>query len=227
MTFASSRRVLAAAVAALLLGALGAAAGASSIVENWRTQHVGATDVPAGWSELPFLERAFVTIGTLEVVEDAGRRALKLKTETDQHTIIRKKVHVDLHATPVLEWRWKVVTFPRGASLRERSRSDSPAVVVLAWAKPARVLAYAWDSSPVDSRFQNPKQSQVHYIVVRSGEERRGQWLTERRDVAADYRSVFGESPTGGPDEIELSVDSNDTKSVAETLIGEITFVAR
>jgi DUF3047 family protein len=217
---------LAGAVAVLALGVLGA--GRSVVVESWQTQRPGTTGVPAGWAELPLLQRALVTLGTLEIVKDEGRPVLWLKTETNQHTIIRKKVHVDLAATPVLEWQWKVVRFPTGADLRQRSRSDSPAVLALAWASPGRIVSYAWDvSAPVDSRFVNPKQSRVHYIVVRSGVARRGTWLTERRDVAADYRSIFGEAPTAGPEEIELSIDSNDTRSVAETLIGEIRFIAR
>lgn len=217
---------LVSAVAVLALGALGA--GRIATVESWQTHRPGATGVPAGWSELPLLQRALVKLGTLEIVKDDGRPVLRLKTDTDQHTIIRKKVHVDLAATPVLEWQWKVVTFPAGADLRQRSRSDSPAVLALAWASPARIVSYAWDvSAPIDSRFDNPKQSRVHYIVVRSGEAGRGTWQRERRDVAADYRSVFGEAPTAGPEEMELSIDSNDTRSVAETLIGEIRFVAR
>ena len=197
-------------------------------VEDWRAQPVGTMDVPVGWSELPLLQRALLRRGTLEIVEDEGQRALRLKTQTDQHTIIRKQIRVDLNATPVLEWRWKVFVFPTGADLRDRSRSDSPAVIALSWTAPPRNVSYAWDvSAPAESRFLNPKQSRVHYIVVRSGDRPRAQWLTERRDVVRDYGSVFGESPSGGPAEIELSVDSNDTRSVAETLIGQITFVAR
>ena len=157
-----------------------------------------------------------------------ARRALRLKTDTDQHSIIRKPIRVDLHATPILRWQWKVLTFPTGANLQERSRSDSPAVLSVTWSSPPRVLAYAWDvTAAVGSRFHNPKQSRVNYIVVRSGTALRGQWVGERRDVAEDYRTVFGEEATSGPDEIELSVDSNDTRSIAETLIGPIRFTAR
>jgi hypothetical protein len=75
---------------------------------------------------------------------------------------------------------------------------------------------------PAGRRFQNPKQSRVNYIVVRAGSAPRATWVTERRNVVEDYRTVFGEAPAHGPDEVEISVDSNDTRSAAETLIGPI-----
>jgi hypothetical protein len=38
---------------------------------------------------------------------------------------------------------------------------------------------------------------------------------------------VFGEAAASNPEEIEISVDSNDTRSHAETLFGEIRATAR
>jgi hypothetical protein len=32
-------------------------------------------------------------------------------------------------------------------------------------------------------------------VVIRSGSEDLGKWLTERRNVAEDYTKIFGESP--------------------------------
>ena len=208
----------------MVVCALGAAVAADThVLEDWRLQAPGTTGVPAGWTELPLLQRVLVKPGALEIVEDGDQRALRVKTERDQHTIIRKRIHVDLQATPILTWQWKVLTFPTNASLRERARSDSPAVLAVAWSSPQRLIAYAWDvPGPVGSRVENPKQARVNYIVVRAGTEPRGAWVTERRNLSDDYRRVFGEAPARGPDEIELSVDSNDTRSISETLIGRI-----
>ena len=50
-----------------------------------------------------------------------------------------------------------------------------------------------------------------------------GRWLEERRDVRADYRAIFGEEPPD-PGAVTLSIDSNDTHSRAESLIGPIRF---
>ena len=68
--------------------------------------------------------------------------------------------------------------------------------------------------------------STVTFIVLRSGAEGLGRWSTERRDVAGDYRSVYGETPDD-PKVIAISVDTNDTHSTAAGLIGPIAFVSR
>jgi hypothetical protein len=214
--------------AVLVIGAL-TTIGASaqfSIVEDWHAQPVGTSGIPLEWYQLPLTQRVIVRLGALEIVLDEGQRALRLTTDATQHTILRKKITADLTATPMLQWRWKVVTFPTGADLRDRSRSDSSAVLAVTWRRPPRVLAYAWDvSAPAGSRFVNPKQSRVHYIIVRSGTADRGKWMTERRDVVADYTTLFGNAPTTTPEEVEISVDSNDTRSRSETLLGDIRFV--
>jgi len=218
----------AAIVAAAMLNGLGGNASVQVPLEDWHAQPIGASGVPQGWFELPFPQRAVLRRGTLEIVDDEGQRALRLKTDQTQHTIIRKKIVVDLNATPFIEWRWKVIALPEGADLRVRSRSDSPAVLALAWRSPPRNVSYAWDvTAPIGSRFNNPKQARVHYIIVRSGDVDRGKWLTEQRDIVADYHSIVGEPPPTGPEEMEISVDSNDTRSYSETLIGEIRAVAR
>ena len=61
--------------------------------------------------------------------------------------------------------------------------------------------------------------------MLRSGPGELGQWLTERRNVVEDYRRVFGEDPED-PRALALSIDTNDTHSEAEALIGRITFTA-
>ena len=59
--------------------------------------------------------------------------------------------------------------------------------------------------------------SAVTYVVVRSGQADAGRWLTETRNVYDDYKQIYGEEP---PEEIRLlslAVDSNDTRSTAES----------
>jgi hypothetical protein len=48
-------------------------------------------------------------------------------------------------------------------------------------------------------------------------------WLTERRNVYEDYRTVFGEDPVN-PQAVIVSIDTNDTHSGAEAFIGRIIF---
>ena len=47
------------------------------------------------------------------------------------------------------------------------------------------------------------------------------------RDVLSDYRMIYGIEPSDPPDQIAISVDSNQTRSKAESFIGTIRFRAR
>src|SRR5262247_1072157 len=85
------------------IGLASVAFGAGS-VEDWTTQRPGSRGIPVGW-------RAYETPGgrpayDFAVKEDDGHRALQVSSR-DDHSTIAKEIHVDLGATPILEWSWK------------------------------------------------------------------------------------------------------------------------
>jgi Protein of unknown function (DUF3047) len=70
---------------------------------------------------------------------------------------------------------------------------------------------------------KSQKTGMVTFVVMRSGSGDLGKWLTEHRNVADDYAKIFGELPDA-PTAITISIDSNDTHSMAESFIGPIVF---
>lgn len=218
---------LAVPVPALLL--IGIAFAASVPIEDWTAQPLGARGIPAGWT-------AYVTPGgrpayDFSVGEDEGWRAIRLRSH-DDHSTIAKELQVDLAATPVLEWSWKIVELPAGADVRRRATSDLTGYVLLVWPRfpemlRARVIAYAWGASePAGSVLRSQKVGTVTFVILHSGAEGLGRWVTERRNVVEDYRKIYGERPEN-PKVLALSIDTNDTHSRAEALIGSIAFRAR
>ena len=207
----------------------GDAAGAPaqvSPVETWTAQALNSHGIPRGWRpyETPGGHAAY----DFTVIEDAGRRALHLRSHED-HSTIARRVSVDLAATPILEWSWKLVQLPERADLRRWETSDAAPHVFVVWRRRpelirSRLIGYVWDPAlPVGTVQKSQKTGTVTFIVVRSTTERLGQWLTERRNVAADFRSVYGEDAEN-PSAIALSIDTNDTRSKSEGSIGEIVF---
>jgi hypothetical protein len=91
----------------------------------------------------------------------------------------------------------------------------------------SRLIGYVWEpKAPADAIFTSKKTGTVTYVVLRSAREGVGAWVEERRDVAADYRKVYGaEAPS--PPALALSIDTNDTRSRAESLFGAIAFQSR
>src|SRR6266542_371504 len=90
------------------------AAERSVVVEDWHAALVGSSGVPAGWSryETPGGHPAY----DFTIVMDGGRSVLRLKSASE-HSTIAKEITVDLSATPLLRWDWKVLRFPPGADL--------------------------------------------------------------------------------------------------------------
>lgn len=198
-------------------------------VEDWGVAPVGSKGVPPGWQkyETPGGHPAY----DLTVVEDAGRRSLHMKS-AGEHSTIAKEVRADLVATPILAWQWRVISLPQGADLRNRGTSDATGHIFVVWPRfPAfarsRLIGYVWDPAlPVGTVIPSRKTGAVTFIVVRRGEPGLGQWLDERRNVADDYRNLFGEAPPPLP-VLALSIDTNDTRAPAEALFGRIELRSR
>lgn len=218
------RRIYAMAVVAL--GLSSAAAAEVVLVEDWSRHAVGTKGPPAGWTR-------YETIGgrpvyDFTVVEDENRRALLLRS-SNEHSTIAREIRVDLRATPILEWTWKATRLPAGADIRAKETSDLTGHIYVIWPRfPAmlrsRLIGYVWDTTaPAQTIEKSRKAGAVHFVILRSGPQELGQWLTERRNVYEDYRKIFGEDPAN-PRAVALSIDTNDTRSVAEALIGRIVF---
>jgi hypothetical protein len=226
-----SRRQVLAAAAGCLVAAHGPARAAADrhVVEDWKAPSLGQQGIPPGW-------RAYETPGghpryDFSVVEDGGRRALRMRSESE-HSTIARELTVDLASTPILTWSWKIVSFPTGADLRERATSDATGHLFVIWPRfpemlRSRLIGYVWEPrAPADAVFASKKTGTVMYVVVRSGTAGTGAWVDERRDVAADYRRIYGGTPPNPP-ALALSIDTNDTRSHAESLVGALAFQAR
>jgi hypothetical protein len=195
-------------------------------VENWVRHELGARGIPAGW-------RAYETIGgrpvyDFTVVEDEGHRGLQLRSRGD-HSTIARRLRISLKATPLLEWSWKMVQFPAGADLRRKETSDLSGHLFVVWPRqPAmlrsRLIGYVWDEKiATDTVEPSRKTGTVTFVVVRSGTAEASSWVTERRNVAEDYRRIYGEDPEDAG-AVALSIDTNDTRSTAEAVFGAIAF---
>jgi hypothetical protein len=179
---------------------------------------------PPLWELKEFSGRAEV-----EVVRDGDRLALRLVSERASFALYRD-VSIDVREFPLLSWSWKAVRLPEGGDVRERARDDQAAqvyVIFPRWPHPrvhSDVLGYIWDSqAPAGLRLTSTQSTNVKLVVVRSGAGELGQWVSEERDVLADYRELFGKDPPR-VGKIAVMSDSNDTRSQAEALLGEIAW---
>jgi Protein of unknown function (DUF3047) len=180
--------------------------------------------VPSGWTAKEFVGHASV-----ELVRDEARLALRLRSDQSSFALYRDVV-VDLAEFPFLSWSWKVVHLPAAGDVRERATDDQAAqvyVIFPRWPAPLRnsdVIGYVWDSrAPVGTQLTSTKASNVKIIVVASGPGQSEAWRVEQRDVARDYAMLFGRQPPR-VGQVAVMIDTNDTRGVAEALIGDLIF---
>ena len=196
------------------------------VVEDWRSYPLGTRGIPGDWKGQTWGRPAY----DLEIVADDGQPVLRLKSKGDNSTISRDlRVSVNLDQTPILEWSWKVVTLPAGGNACQKSTDDQAAQVYVAWLRSpesvrSRIIGYVWDSTaPVGTICKSQKTTTVTYVVLRSGSRELGKWITERRNVVEDFRKIYGEAPDN-PTVLSLSIDSDDTRSSADSFIGPTVF---
>ena len=195
------------------------------VIEDWSKQPEGKTGIPEGWKGQNWGSPKYDF--RIETVD--GRKVLHLESDGDSSAIV-KEVKVNVATWPIIEWTWRAVKLPAGGDARKSATDDEAAQLYVVFprfpsAVRSRVIAYIWDSTaPVGSVFKSEKTGTVTYVVVRSGPAELGKWLTERRNVLEDYKKIYGENPSEDVGVISVLIDSNDTRSSAESFVGEILF---
>jgi hypothetical protein len=165
-------------------------------------------------------------------------------------TGLYRRVRVDPFHQPLLEWSWRVERLVPGADLRNGSREDSAARLVVSFhgdperldfqqrvllrlaqafagePLPYAMLIYVWSNQiPVETALPSPQIERIRMIVVESGGARLGQWLAYRRNILEDYRRAFGEDP-GDIVAVGVMTDADNTRQSARALYGDITLRA-
>jgi hypothetical protein len=206
-------------------GPLSAADPATVLVEDWSKQPEGKTGIPDGWKGQSWGSPKY----EFRIVTQGGRKVLHLKSANDSSTV-SKEIKVDVKSQPILQWSWQVVTLPKGGDARKSATDDQAAQLYVTFPRfpsqvRSRIISYLWDTTaPVGAVVKSEKTGLVTYVVVRSGSTDLGKWLTESRNVLEDYKKIYGEAPGEEVGAISISIDSNDTRSAAESYFGEILF---
>jgi hypothetical protein len=214
------------------------------VVEVARFSRVPPGTSPAPWEQ--WLIRRGNHPTDYRVVEVDGTNVLEADAQEGGSGFSRK-IRVDPSRHPVLEWRWRANAEP-GTRL-EMTSGTSPlarlslafhgdankldfddraklrlAMVLTANGLPYASLVYVWMLDvPAETVIRSPYTDRVRYLVVESGAQRVGEWVSVRRNVVEDYRRAFGEEPD---DIVAVGVmtDPGDDFSRRRSFYGDITF---
>lgn len=180
----------------------------------------------SGWQEQRFAGETEYRL--LDEGNRTALRALSDGTASGRY----KPVRIDLRQTPLLHWQWRVDNLLEGVAEQSKSGDDYPARVyvvfsggLLFWR--TRAINYVWSSNqPVGTTWPNAFTANARMVAVESGAERLGQWVTERRNVAEDYRRLFGGEP-GTVDAVAIMTDTDNSGQRATAWYGDIWFSAQ
>ena len=160
-----------------------------------------------------------------------GRRGGAARFSSEAATSTRRsprRSRSTSRATPILEWTWKVVQLPQAPTSASRRRPISPLHIYVIWprfpghdARPPDRIRVGHARRPLRPSRRSRKTGTVHFFVLRSGPVQLNQWLTERRNVLRRLPEGLRGGPRRPP-AIALSIDTNDTRSTAEALIGHL-----
>jgi Protein of unknown function (DUF3047). len=145
-----------------------------------------------------------------------------------------RPVEVDLAMTPVLCWRWRIDAPLKNADITRKTGDDSAARIHLSFAarrglRPGEdsAVMYIWDNRHAGGTWQASVHSaRTRILVLRTGAAEAGCWLDERRDIAADYRHVFGQAP-GCLIGLGMASDTDNTGEEARAGFADFRFVGK
>jgi len=201
---------------------------------------------PANWNLLRLSTRKPLTAYRLAV--DDGVIVLHASANASVAGLVHA-TGVDVSATPLVKWRWKVSAAIDGANNRIGAKEDAPARLVFAFDGnrdklsladqalsfvarrvaqrdlPYATLMYIFsDCAPVGTIIANPYTRRVQMIVVAGSRDGIGEWQVHSRNLRDDYRRAFGEDP-GKLTDIGVMTDTDNTGGSVEAWYGDIQFV--
>lgn len=136
------------------------------------------------------------------------------------------EVDYNLQDYPILSWRWKVERIIAAGDATRKSGDDYAArvyVVFPHWffAK-TRIINYIWANKlPQGQVLPSLYMNNARMVALESGPGKVGRWVSERVDVYADYKRIFGEEPPA-VGAIAIMTDTDNTGETAVAYYDDI-----
>jgi hypothetical protein len=147
------------------------------------------------------------------IVKEAGSSVLQARAASSA-TGLGVKTDIPIAANTKFSWRWKIDKTPPGGSEDKKKTFDHTTRLFVAFKTmigPPRTVNYVWANKiPAGKTFEHPSSGRAKFIVLESGDAKAGQWLSESRDIYADWKALFGDNPPNIVS-IGLMTDSDGT----------------
>ncbi|GHA28885.1 DUF3047 domain-containing protein [Oceanisphaera arctica] len=136
---------------------------------------------------------------------------------------------IDLDATPWLSWRWRVERFPAVTDERVKAGDDFAVRVYVVvrdgWTRlSSKAISYVWaQQAGVGQRWPNPFAGDKAMMLALRNQEDGGGWVTEKRNLKADLRRLFGKE-FRYIDAVAIMTDADNGKGTAIGYYADLVF---
>lgn len=226
----STLRLLAAGVVSIYLLGIATSANAQTppaeteiVVENFEQYQPG--QLPTRWQFLnenrqlvPVAPQHMHPNEYFKVQQEQDKKFLQVYTKGEAVQIILPNTNEwnwSLKTHPCLAWDWRAHKLPKGAS--EDKINDTGAALYVTYSINRLGLPlsikYTYSSTlPIGSVVPFRR---LKVLVASTGRDSHGGWVHVERNIAEDYRRLWGKEPPSTPQAISLWSDSNSTKEEA------------
>jgi len=179
--------------------------------------------VPQGW-----ILKEKTGEADFKILKEDGETVAYFKSVAASFSL-EKPLSLDPKRYPYISWRWKVLRLPLGGDARLKRKNDQAAQLLIAF-KGRKIISYIWDTvapegSISDESIGWPINLKIKIITVKSGASDLNHWVSFKRNIVEDYKSLFLEDP---PliEGVRVQINSQNTGTVAETLFGKILLLS-
>ena len=200
--------------------------------------------LPDGWKPLTFKKIPKQT--AYELIKDGDAVVVKAVSDASASGLT-KAINIDPKEYPIVRWRWKVENVLKHSDVTRKDGDDYPARLYITFAYdpdkvslgkklkfktgqaifgdiPIGALNYIWDThTSIGTIVENAYTDFAQMVVVESGTQKVGRWVSEERNIYEDYKQAFGEEPPlmNG---VAIMTDTDNTKEQAIAYYGDIQF---
>jgi Protein of unknown function (DUF3047) len=184
-----------------------------------------------------------------QVTEVEGRPVVRADADSAV-SLFRRTLRVEADQLGSIEFAWRVQALLDKADLTQRGVEDAPVRLLLAFEGdrsrftarnrmlselsqtmtgeplPYATLMYVWDNQAQVGTVipASSGTDRIRKLVLDSGPALTKTWRTHVRDIAADYRLVFGEEP-GALVAVAFMTDSDNTRARTQAWYGPVRIV--
>jgi hypothetical protein len=163
-----------------------------------------------------------------EVKEKSGNKFLRYNGKSAKHISLplinedKDNIYdIDIYKTPILSWKVRADVLPKGAREDDDDKNDSVASIYVAFdmgrvalfKKVPKTIRYTWSSNLEEGTELSKFFGNQKIVVIESGPEKTGKWITFQRNIVEDYKRLFGDDPPNTPLAILILSDGDSTGS--------------